>query len=224
MKVISMLMCPHSWQLAKCLMPPVLYVGSIRAQNKHNYTLYMNKLIIGIVGEMAAGKSTVTDYIIKKHDAVSFRFSDMLRDILSRLHLDLVRPNMQQLSTLLRQNFSEDIMAQVLTKDVEAANHPLIVTEGIRRPADIVYLSKLPGFVLLSIEADERLRYERLSARRENMDDSTMTWEQFQEAGTQESEQKIKKVAKSAQHRIDNNGSENDLLSQVDHILSQYLS
>jgi dephospho-CoA kinase len=36
------------------------------------------KIILGLVGEIASGKSTVTDYIKQKYGAVSFRFSDIL--------------------------------------------------------------------------------------------------------------------------------------------------
>lgn len=183
-----------------------------------------NKIILGLVGEMAAGKTTVTEYIKEKHGGVSFRFSDMLRDILGRMHIEKTRGNLQTLSTILRQNFDDDIMSKVITLDVNEADSPLIITEGIRRPSDITYLKKLDGFHLIAIDVDERTRYERIIERVENSDDQHTTWEAFQAQGRQESEQKIKEIAAKADYTINNNGSLEDAYKQIDDIINKLQS
>ena len=179
------------------------------------------KIIIGLVGEMAAGKTTVTNYLKEKHGAVSFRFSDMLRDVLKRLHIEETRGNLQMISTLLRQNFGEDLMSKVLAKDAESSPHPLIITEGIRRPTDVTYLKQLPGFHIIAINTNERTRYNRVIERSENPDDKSKTWEQFQKEGEQEAEQKIKEIAAESEYAIDNSGTTEELFAQVEEILIQ---
>ena len=181
----------------------------------------MNKLILGLVGEMASGKSTITEYLKQKHGAVTFRFSDMLRDVAKRLHIENSRPNLQLLSTVLRQNFGEDLMSKVLAADVMESTHNFIITEGVRRPTDITYLKKLPGFHLIYLSVSERTRFERLAARRENADDANKTWEEFQREGKQESEQKIKEIAAIAEITIDNNGTMEELYKEMESILSR---
>ena len=181
----------------------------------------MQKIIIGLVGEMASGKSTVTEYLKQKYGAVTFRFSDMLRDVAKRLHIDNSRGNLQQLSTVLRQNFGEDLMSKVLAADVQESTHNFIITEGVRRPTDITYLKEIPGFHLITLQANERTRYERLTARTENVDDQKKTWEQFQTDGKQEPEQKIKAVAAEAEFVVDNNGIKEELFREIDGIVGQ---
>ena len=170
---------------------------------------------------MAAGKSTVTNYIKEKHGAVTFRFSDMLRDVLTRLHLETSRANMQTISTLLRQQFGDDLMSKVIAADVAEADAPLIITEGIRRPSDITYLKQVPGFVLVALTADPKVRFERITKRTENPDDATKTWEQFEQEQKQEAEQKIKELMQDADFTIDNDGTKKELFEHTDAILKK---
>ncbi len=180
-----------------------------------------NKIILGLVGEMATGKSTITDYLKSKRGAVSFRFSDMLRDVLDRMYIEKDRANLQKISTILRQDFGDDIMSKVIAQDVKNSDSTFIIVEGIRRPSDIDYLKALPEFKCVAISTEERTRFERLTQRSENPDDQNKTWEQFQIDGKQESESKIKEIAQQADFIIDNNGSFEELYAQVDKIIAK---
>lgn len=180
------------------------------------------KIILGLVGEMASGKTTVTEYLKERYGAVSFRFSDMLRDVLARLHMENTRENLQHLSTSLRQTFGDDIMSKVIAADVAAAPARLIITEGVRRPSDVTFLKEIPGYHIVAIVADERTRFERITKRSENPDDQKKSWGEFQKEGQQEAEQKIKEIAVSADMILDNNGSKEALLAQVDAMMQQY--
>jgi dephospho-CoA kinase len=183
----------------------------------------MAKLIIGIVGENAAGKTTASEYLKNKFNAVTFRFSDMLGDILKRLYLETSRTNMQLLSTILRQNFSEDIMSKVIALDAKNASADVVITEGVRRPSDIPYLKELSNFILIYIKAEEQIRFSRLATRGEKPDDATKTWEEFQTEGQQESEQQILTIAKTANYTVDNNGTIENTYQQLDQIIAKYL-
>lgn len=181
----------------------------------------MSKIVLGLVGEMAAGKSTATEYIKQKYQAVTFRFSDALRDVLTRLHVENSRSNMQALSTLLRQQFGEDLLSKVMALDVEQSPAEFIITEGVRRPTDIADLKKFPQFHLIALSIPERTRYERLIQRSENIDDQNKTWEQFQADGRAESEQKIKEIAAQAEFKIDNSGTIEQLQAQIDAVVKK---
>ncbi len=180
------------------------------------------KIILGITGEIASGKTTITEYIKKHHGGVSFRFSTMLRDCLKRIHVEESRENLQHLSTFLRGQYGEDLMSKVIAKDVEAATNALIIVEGIRRQSDVAYLKELDGFHLIAVDADLRTRYERIIQRSENPDDQGKTFETFQAEQSQESEGKIQEIMEEAEVVINNNGDLDALYKQVDSIISSY--
>ena len=179
------------------------------------------KIIVGLVSEMGGGKGTAAKYLKDKYGAETFRFSTMLRDVLKRMHLSDERENLQTLSTILRQAFGDDIMSQVITKDAEESQSNLVITEGIRRPGDIVYLERLGNFYLISLEVDQKLRYERITKRGENADDSIKTWEEFLKQSQAESEQKIREVMSKAKYTIDNNGDLDNFHKQIDEVLEK---
>ena len=181
----------------------------------------MAKIIIGITGLLSSGKGTAAEYIVEKYNGKSFRFSTMLRDVLQRLYLEQSRDNLSHISTVLRQQFGQDLLAKVLAADAAQALDPIIVVEGIRRQEDIVHLQSLPGFTLIAIEADESVRFERLKQRGENSDDGSKTWEQFKRDHELETEVTIPGVMAQADVKINNNGNVDDLHRQIDTIINQ---
>lgn len=181
----------------------------------------MNKLILGFVGEISCGKSTATEYLKNKYSAVTFKFSDCLRDVASRMHIEKTRENLQLISTVLRQNFGDDLLSKVLAEDVRNADAEIIITEGVRRLSDITYLKDVPGFKLIAIKTDERIRFERLTQRSENVDDKNRTWEEFQKDGQRETELRIKETMDQADFTLDNNGSAEELYAQIDALMTQ---
>jgi dephospho-CoA kinase len=178
------------------------------------------KIIIGLVGGLAAGKGTIAQYAKEKYSASTHRFSTMLRDVLNRLYLNISRENMQLLSTILRKNFGEDLMAKVIAKDVEADTSQVVIVDGVRRFADIKYLRQIDGFILARVVADVNTRYQRLTQRGENEDDKNKTLEQFVEDHKKEADLEIPAVMDEADLEIDNNGNLDDLYSQLDKIIN----
>ncbi len=178
-------------------------------------------LIIGLVGEIASGKTTATDYLVEKYGAEPYKFSSMLRDILSRLHLETTRENLQKLSTAVRQLFGDNVMSKAISQDLSGATTSLIVAEGIRRLSDIEYLKELSNFVVVAIDADARTRYERITQRSENADDRAKTWDAFVHESQQEPEQKIREVMSDAKYVLDNNGSIEEFHAQIDGLMAR---
>src|SRR3989344_7845537 len=139
----------------------------------------MEQIVLGFIGPLASGKGTVCQYLMEKHNAGYVRFSTVLRDILNRVHLEHSRENLQKISTVLRSNFGDDILALAVAKDVEQLPNEIVAVDGVRRAPDIKHLKNLPDFYLVSIDADIKVRYDRIIKRKENSDDAAKTFEQF---------------------------------------------
>jgi len=181
----------------------------------------MAKIILGLAGEIASGKGTVAEYVVEKYGGSAHRFSTMLRDILDRLYLEHSRENTSKISTVLRQNFGEDVLAKIMREEVQRDACQVIIVEGIRRVADIEYLKELPEFKFIYVEADINKRYERLIQRGENVDDKGKTFEQFEKDHQLETELQIKDLKNHADFVIYNGGDIKGLEKQVDKIINQ---
>jgi dephospho-CoA kinase len=180
----------------------------------------MPKLIIGIVGPIASGKGTIKEYLISKYGAKDCRFSTILRDVLKRLSLEINRDNLINLSTSLRQTFGQDLLAKVIMEDAKNISANIVVVDGVRRMEDIQYLKKLDGFILLGIDADPKIRYQRLVSRNENVGDDKKTYEEFLADHLRETEITIQEVMKNAKTILNNNGTMTELESKIDKFIT----
>lgn len=184
----------------------------------------MAELILGLTGPFASGKGTVKEYVIKKYGARDCRFSTILRDVLSRVDLPTSRDNLIKISTVLRQTFGEDLLAKAIAKDASNLDSKIVVIDGIRRMTDIGHLINLNHFVLVSVDADPKIRYERLVSRNENEGDGAKTFEGFLVDHERETEVTIPEVMSFAKEKINNDGDFDSLYKQIDTIISKYLN
>ena len=178
-----------------------------------------NKIIIGSVGEIASGKGAVSEYLLTKYQAKEYRFSNILKDILERVHLDVVRKNLASLSLGLRTHYGQDILAYALAQDIKNNNSQIIIVDGVRREADLKYLKEMENFILVYVETDLKVRYERLIGRNEKQDDKTKTFEEFKKDHELETEVSIRELKNIADIIIDNNGTVEELHKQIDNLI-----
>lgn len=176
--------------------------------------------VIGLVGRLASGKGTAAKYLAERHSAAIVRYSDALREALGLFDMPISRENMQDLSTILRQRFGENVLAKAVARKARAAGGRLVVVDGVRRMTDIEGLGDLPGFCLVALELDQATRYRRCVQRNENDGDSTMSFEGFLERDVAETEVQIPDVAARAKFTLDNSGSLEDLYRELDRIVS----
>ena len=105
--------------------------------------------------------------------------------------------------------------------DASKLDADIVIIDGVRRFSDIQYLKDLPNFILVKVDADAKVRYERLVARNENEGDDKKTFDQFMKDHEAEADKQIPEVMKTAKHSIDNSGSLEDLYRQIEEIIKK---
>lgn len=182
-----------------------------------------NSLILAIVGPIGSGKGTVSSYIERRYGAVTFKSSKPLRRILEILDIEVSRSTMQFLSQLLRENYGQDSIARIAKREVANSDSRISIIDGARRIPDIAPFLDLPNFVLIYIEADEQVRYSRITKRAENAGDSEKTFDEFLQEEQGEPERNTRSLREKAKFIIDNSTDEAELMERVDVIMSELL-
>ena len=72
------------------------------------------------------------------------------------------------------------------------SNANIVVIDWIRRIEDIEHIKDLAGFVLIYVESDVNIRFDRTKNRWENIDERNLTIERFIENSKAETETKIR--------------------------------
>ncbi len=177
------------------------------------------KIILGFVGDLASGKGTISKYLEEHHQAHTYRFSSILRDLLTRLYIPHNRENLQNISTVLRSLFGQDVLSKVIAEDVKNDTASIIAIDGIRRPTDIAYLKEVPGFHLLYLTADQKIRWQRLVQRNENEGDAAKSLEDFEKDENAEADRLIKELGSTAEFVITNNKSLSEFYDEIEQVL-----
>lgn len=179
------------------------------------------KIILGVVGDLSSGKTTLASYMQQTYNASTYRFSTILRDITTRLYLPPSRENLQELSTILRKQFGDDLLSNIIAQDAAHDKNEIILVEGIRRPSDVIYLKELPGFHLLYLTAEPKIRWERLTQRGENPDDAHKTFQKFLQDEQAEADHLIQDIAKQASYTIVNNGTIKEFYANINNVVNK---
>lgn len=174
-------------------------------------------MIIGLVGEKLAGKDTVANYLVDKHNAAHFRFTHILDAILEELNLEISRKNEITLGLSLRKIFGPHVLVNALEQRVKRSLSSYRVVNGIRM--DELDVVRSWGAKIIYITAPINIRFDRYMLRREKTDDAELKFEEFQKQELGPTELEIPELGKQADFKIDNIGSMDELYRKVDDIL-----
>lgn len=134
-------------------------------------------MIIGITGTDGAGKGTVVRFL-KQKGYTHYSARELIVAEIERQGLEATRNQMRLTANELRaQHGNEFVIKQALEK-AQAEGVTDVVVESVRAVAEAEYL-KTHGGVLLAVDADPKVRYERVQGRRSSSDQ--VTYEQFLE-------------------------------------------
>lgn len=179
-------------------------------------------MIIGLTGENCAGKSTVSEYLMKK-GFYYYSLSDVIREELKATGKPITRENLIEEGNALRKKFGPGVLgtkiAQMLQKDKN------YVIDSIRNPEEVRELKKLGGFFLFYVNAPDEVRFDRIKSRGREEDprtyDAFVRIEKMEMENAEKTKQNLKGTFALADKALPNDGDLNELHEKVDGALGE---
>jgi dephospho-CoA kinase len=180
-------------------------------------------MIIGLTGTKASGKSYAAKYL----EAEGYKYlslSDIVRDEARKIYSPPNAHDLIDTGNALRKKYGPSVLAK---KAAEKMGEGDYVIDGIRNPAEVVYLRKnLKVFLLLAIDADQKIRFQRTLERAR--EDSPKTFEEFvkideRDLGKNEPKtgQRVCDTMAMADIKMINNGTVQEMHKRMDKLLSK---
>jgi dephospho-CoA kinase len=181
-------------------------------------------MIIGLTGSFGAGKGCVANYVVQEKGFAHFSARTFITEELKRRGLLVNRDTMTTVANDLRATYGPTYIFEQLVKMAKAHGGDVVV-ESIRAVAEARYL-KEQGGVVLGIDADPKVRFERIIKRGSETDQ--VTFEEWHDQELRESnpddptKQDIFGSLRESDHIIMNTASLAELKIAVDAFIATY--
>lgn len=176
-------------------------------------------MIIGITGTDGAGKGAVVDYLVTHKGFVHYSARSIFVEEILKRGIENNRANMRIVANDIRRERGNDYVVTSSLQRAKEAGHEYIVIESIRASAEAETL-KQNGGILLCVDADQMIRFERIKKRASSSDN--VSFDEFVFLETREMNDpdpngmQKEKVMRMADYIITNNVSLEDLHAQID--------
>jgi len=173
----------------------------------------MHPRIVGLVGPIRAGKSTVSQILADQFGYKRASNSELLVEILKGMKIPETRENLGMLGNSIFQVLGNDTFAHYRLRHLE--DRPIVV-DGIRYIEEVIAYSTSPDFLLLAIDCEEKERHLRMERASNPLKDGvTKTFQDFQQLSTARSEEDVPEIMRIAHKTISNNEGIEALRSKV---------
>lgn len=180
--------------------------------------------IIGITGTLGAGKGTIVDYLVKYRQYTHYSVRAFLTQEIEKQGLPVNRDTMTAMGNQLRATHEPSYITDCLFEQAKQHGTNAVI-ESIRSEGEIISLRKQPHFYLLAVNADARIRYERIRLRKSATDH--VSYEQFIANEEREmhnddpNKQNLSRCIALADYTLNNNNDIAQLHTQIEQILSK---
>lgn len=180
-------------------------------------------IVIGITGTIGAGKGTVVEYLKKKGFKHYWARGFIVTEIEKR-GMPVNRDSMRMVANDFRTTHgSSYIIESLYTQACQDGGNAVI--ESIRAIGEARAMKSKPGFYLLAVDADPKIRYERILSRASATD--AVSFEKFLSDEQEEinpndpTKQDLLGCIALADYQLTNNGTLEELQRQIDDVLEK---
>lgn len=178
-------------------------------------------MIIGLTGKNCSGKGEVARFLVDAGYQY-FSLSDEVREELEHRNKEVTRNSLTVTANQLRSDHGAGILAERVLQKLDPTSHAVV--DSIRNPFEVEALRRRDGFHLISVEADPKIRYERIKSRRREQDPKT--YEEFLEVEAREAQsddpasQQLNRTGEMADAVVENNGTLDELHEQIRQVIN----
>lgn len=182
-------------------------------------------MIIGLTGKNGSGKTAVSEYL-KSRGFEYFSLSDAIREEIRKRGGEITREILIEVGNELRREFGPGILAERIFDRLESDRNYVI--DSIRNPHEVKVLQRRKDFTLMSLEADQTIRFER--SRRRMREGAVQTFEEFVEEEIREldsgdpANQQLIATGQMADLTVTNNGTLQEMYRKLDELLPAVMS
>ncbi len=180
-------------------------------------------MIIGLTGKNGSGKGEVAKYL-QERGFCYYSLSDVLREEVLREGKSISRDVLVETGNRLRREMGPGALAEKIFARLDPEKHYVI--DSVRHPTEVQVLKRRSDFLLASVKAPERLRFERLRQRGRENDPSTfeefLALEQREAASQNATDQQLDKAISLADVTLENAGALKMLHDRVKEVLLEF--
>jgi len=182
-------------------------------------------MIIWITGTLWAGKWTIVDYLVKNKWFVHFSVREYLIQEIKKRGMPVNRDSMVEVANDLRAKYWSSYIVEELYKQAKETGKDCII-ESIRAEWEALALKWKDKFLLFSIDADPKIRYDRVVLRWSETDkisyDEFIMNEQREMENTDPTKQNLSKCIALSDYVFTNNGTLEQLHEQIKQVIKQF--
>lgn len=176
-----------------------------------NTSAWLSRKIIGVSGEIAAGKTTIANYLSGR-GFIASRYSMILADLLKEKGILPNRDTLQKLGAEVHRDKGQRWLGKRVVEKVD--DKQFVVIDGIRFLEDISYLREVfgPAYFHIHVEASVEIRSKRMA----NKGDENLTLQETRKSIT---EHEILYLKEKSDLVVQNNSSKKKLYDKIDRII-----
>lgn len=177
-------------------------------------------MIIGLTGKNGSGKGVAADFM-KDLGYQYYSLSDVIREEMIKANISITREHLIKFANEMRTTYGPSILAEKILSKLDPDKN--YVVDSVRNPFEVETLRKRKDFHLLVIEAEPKVRFERIKERAREKD--PVTYEDFlkidaAEAGSRDpASQQLNRTQELADAAVENNATVAEFQEQLKQVI-----